>query len=99
MMRHVEEAFKDYYQERLAAAKDGQAKDCQARAYYDLGLCFSAGQGVLKNNIEAYKYFQLAASCGLKRAEVDCKEMETIMTRSEISEAVKLQQEWQAGLI
>ncbi|WND02449.1 SEL1-like repeat protein [Temperatibacter marinus] len=85
----VDKELEAFVFERLSAARQGQKT-----ALYDLGLLYSAGQGVEKNNIEAYKFFNLAARRGLKRAKVDLHDVSKIMKGTEIKEAKQKCKDW-----
>lgn len=88
-MSQANNGYEKYYNERLATARRGEVK-----AIYDLGLFHCAGSDDTLSYVEAYKYFHLAASRGLKRAEVDCKEIECHLSKADILKAVKLSTLW-----
>tara|TARA_B100001939_G_scaffold301153_1_gene277523 strand:+ start:7174 stop:7443 length:270 start_codon:yes stop_codon:yes gene_type:complete len=65
-------------------------------ALYDLGLLYSVGQGVEQNNVEAHKWFNLAAIRGMKSAQIDRAEVAEYMSPQEIAEAQRKAREWLA---
>ena len=75
-------ADKKYLENRLQAAESGKAE-----ALYDLGLLYSIGHGVEQNNVEAHKWFNLAAMRGMLSAQIDRAEVADAMSNGEISEA------------
>ncbi|MDG1996620.1 MAG: hypothetical protein P8J14_09005 [Emcibacteraceae bacterium] len=80
---------KDYIKDRLAAAETGKAE-----AYYDLGLLYSIGHGVEQDNVEAHKWFNLAAMRGMLSAQIDRAEVADDMSHVEISQAQRKAREW-----
>jgi len=80
---------KDYIHNRMAAAETGKAE-----ALYDLGLLYSIGHGVEQDNIEAHKWFNLAAMRGMISAQIDRAEVADAMSHGEISEAQRKAREW-----
>ncbi len=80
---------KEYISNRLNAAESGKAE-----ALYDLGLLYSIGHGVEQNNVEAHKWFNLAAMRGMISAQIDRAEVADIMSTLEISEAQRKAREW-----
>ena len=52
------------------------------------------GEGVPKDDVAAYMWFNLAAASGNKGAATQMQVMEKIMTPEKISEAQKLSREW-----
>jgi len=79
----------EYIRRCLKAAEKGEAK-----AFYDLGLHYSTGNGVPLDYVEAHKWFNLAAVCGLKRAKIDRAEIARDMSTAEIAEAQRQAREW-----
>ena len=79
----------NYIQERIQAAEKGKAE-----AFYDLGLLYSIGHGVEQDNIEAHKWFNLAAMRGMISAQADRAEVADSMSNMEISEAQRKAREW-----
>lgn len=71
------------------AARGGHT---QAQQY--LGLMHYKGLGVAKDNIEAYKWFDLAASNGDKVGMVLKITLKDILTAQEINEAETRMQKW-----
>ena len=82
-------ADKKYLENRLQAAESGKAE-----ALYDLGLLYSIGHGVEQNNVEAHKWFNLAAMRGMLSAQIDRAEVADAMSNGEISEAQRKAREW-----
>lgn len=80
---------KKYLENRLQAAECGKAE-----ALYDLGLLYSIGHGVEQNNVEAHKWFNLAAMRGMLSAQIDRAEVADTMSNGEISEAQRKAREW-----
>ncbi|MBT5074106.1 MAG: sel1 repeat family protein [Kordiimonadaceae bacterium] len=80
---------KDYLRNRIQAAETGKAE-----AFYDLGLLYSIGHGVDQDNIEAHKWFNLAAMRGMISAQIDRAEVADGMSHVEISEAQRKAREW-----
>lgn len=80
---------KNYLTDRLAAAEHGKAE-----AFYDLGLLYSIGHGVEQDNVEAHKWFNLAAMRGMLSAQIDRAEVADTMSMGEISEAQRKAREW-----
>jgi len=79
----------NYLEDRIAAAENGKAE-----ALYDLGLLYSIGHGVEQNNVEAHKWFNLAAMRGMLSAQIDRAEVADTMSMGEISEAQRKAREW-----
>ncbi|RMF16249.1 MAG: sel1 repeat family protein [Alphaproteobacteria bacterium] len=75
--------------ERLQAAEHGDAK-----AFYDLGLYYALGQGVPRDLVAAHKWFNLAACCGVRQAEVERRELAAEMAPPEIATAQRAAREW-----
>lgn len=73
----------------VAAARAGTAE-----AYYDLGLRFSAGDGVELDLIEAHKWFNLAVMSGVTEAKDYRAELAAEMTPADIAEAQRKAREW-----
>ncbi len=79
----------DDVQERLNAANTGRAE-----ALYDLGLLYSTEQSIGRDNIQAHKWFNLAAMRGVRRAELDRSELALDMSNRDIAEAQRQAREW-----
>lgn len=79
----------NYVSDRMKAAESGAAE-----ALYDLGLLYSIGHGVEQDNIEAHKWFNLAAMRGMISAQIDRAEVADNMSTMEISEAQRKAREW-----
>lgn len=73
----------------LAAAMRGNS-DAQA----GLGRMYLQGQGVEADWVQAYKWFDLAATGGDREAASDMKSLEGKMSREQIEQAKKLAQGW-----
>ncbi|MBT5187419.1 MAG: sel1 repeat family protein [Kordiimonadaceae bacterium] len=80
---------KEYLTNRIVAAEGGKAE-----ALYDLGLLYSIGHGVEQDNVEAHKWFNLAAMRGMISAQIDRAEVADAMSMGEISEAQRKAREW-----
>lgn len=61
-----------------------------ALAQYYLGICYKNGQGVPRDYVEAYKWWWLAASQGNEAARRKMTELETEMTREQVTEGETL---------
>lgn len=61
-----------------------------APAQLSLGFCYDKGEGVPKNDVEAYKWFNLAAAQGLKHAAGYRDQTAAHMTPDQIAEAQRL---------
>ena len=70
------------------------ARGGHKQAQHYLGLMYYKGQGVAKDNIEAYKWFDLAASNGDKVGMVLKVTLKDMLTGQELSEAESRKQEW-----
>ncbi len=88
-MAREDRRFRNLLKERLRAAERGDAK-----AFYDLGLYYALGQGVPRDLVAAHKWFNLAARRGLRRAEVERRELASEMTIPEIAAAQRAAREW-----
>jgi TPR repeat protein len=51
-----------------------------AEAQYNLGSCYAKGDGVAKDNVEAYKWLSLARSQGNEVARTDLNSLAKQMT-------------------
>jgi TPR repeat protein len=80
-----------YIGNRVIAAELGEPD-----ALYDLGLFYSTGQGVEQNFVEAHKWFNLAAMRGVRRAQVDRRELARDMSSFDVAEAQRQAREWLA---
>ena len=72
---------------------EGEAKAGKPHALYQLGLCYSTGQGVELDLVRAHKYFNLAAMKGVE-ARLWRAELATQMTSNDIAEAQRLARLW-----
>ena len=67
------------------AAKQGEAK-----AQYNLGLCYAQGQGLLKDSVGAHLWLNIAGANGHEGARELRDTLERDMSRAEISRATEL---------
>ena len=58
-----------------ASAYRAAAKKGNAEAQYNLGLCYSQGEGVKEDRVEAVSWYRLAAEQGHQDARKKLKEM------------------------
>lgn len=70
------------------------ARGGHKQAQHYLGLMYYKGLGVAKDNIEAYKWFDLSASNGDKVGMVLKVTLKDILTDHELSEAESRKQQW-----
>jgi len=70
--------------------------DASGETLYKLGLCFSTGQGAPRDQVEAQKWFNLAAMRGSDDAKSYRKELAEQMSRDEIASALSAAREWMA---
>lgn len=78
-------------EEKLAReARDHNSSD----ALYRLGIMYSTGQGVTRDNVAAHKWFNLAALAGSQEARSWRKELAQEMSPQEIAEAQRQAREW-----
>lgn len=73
----------------LQAAETGKAD-----ALYNLGLLYSTGRHVARDNVAAHKWLNLAALKGDLRAVKDRCELARDMSRTELREALRQAREW-----
>jgi TPR repeat protein len=73
----------------LKAANQGWAV-----AEYDLGIFYSRGEGAPKNDIEAYKWFSLAAAQGFEGSATQRDLLARTMSRTEVVEGQRLSSEF-----
>ena len=69
-------------------------KQGNAFAQYNLGLMYAHGLGVPKDDVKAYKWWNLAAAEGDAGAKKNQAIVERKMTPAQIAEAQKLSSEW-----
>jgi uncharacterized protein len=75
---------------RLADAMRGDPD-----AYYELGIAYSSGSGGTDvDNVQAHKWFNLAAMSGNERAQECRAEISEDMTAREIAEAQRQARAW-----
>ena len=68
-----------------------------ASAQYQLGMAYFAGEGVVKNHIEAYKWILLAQAGGHADAKRMSAQIEKTLSRQELAEGQKLATEIQGN--
>jgi len=73
---------------------EGEAKAGKPHALYQLGLCYTTGQGVQMDLVRAHKYFNLAAMKGVVEARLWRAELAQQMTTNDIAEAQRLARLW-----
>lgn len=73
---------------------EGEARRGKASALYQLGLCYSTGQGVELDLVAAHKWFNLAAMKGVVEARTWRAELAQQMGPNEIAEAQRLARLW-----
>jgi len=73
---------------RKAADQRNAAAQCA------LGVCYDEGSGVLKDNVMAYLWFNLASASGSKDSAEHRDEISKRMTLQEIAEGQRLSREW-----
>lgn len=73
---------------------EGEAKAGKPHALYQLGLCYSTGQGVQMDLVRAHSYFNLAAMKGVVEARLWRAELAQQMTTNDIAEAQRLARLW-----
>jgi TPR repeat protein len=78
----------------VVADIEQEAKGKSPQALYQLGLCYSTGQGVEMDLIRAHKYFNLAAMKGVAEARLWRAELAQQMSPNEIAEAQRLARLW-----
>jgi len=78
----------------VVADIETDAKDANPQTLYQLGLCFSTGQGVEFDLVRAHKYFNLAAMKGVAEARLWRAELAQQMAPNEIAEAQRLARLW-----
>jgi len=92
----------------VASIEEGTLKDAiewfrksahqgNADAQLALGDLYSQGDGLVKNDIEGYKWCLLAASQGLERGRQSVKAVETRLSPEQRAEGQRLAAEWQAA--
>jgi uncharacterized protein len=75
--------------EIMAAAKSGAVD-----AYYDLGMMFSAGDGVDVDLIEAHKWFNLAVMGGFEDAKGYRADIAAELSPGDVAAAQRKAREW-----
>ena len=79
------EAVKWFHQ---AAEKDF------AVAQFNLGVCYELGDGVAKYEVEAYKWYLLAAAQGDTRGQRNATTLELMMSQEQVAEGKKRANDW-----
>ncbi len=72
------------------------AETGDAKAQFNLGRMYAKGEGVAENDVQAYKWWNLAAAQENNSAKEFKELIEKNMTREQIAEAQKLSGEWKA---
>jgi len=70
------------------------AEQGHAQAQVNLGIIYSQGRGVLKDPVQAYRWYTLAASQGDDLAEKFKDHLEKSMTLDQLAKAQRLAREW-----
>lgn len=79
----------------IVADIEGDVKNAKPQALYQLGLCYSTGQGGVELDlVRAHKYFNLAAMKGVAEARLWRAELAQQMAPNEIAEAQRLARLW-----
>jgi uncharacterized protein len=87
-----EKSAEFFLRTRLADAAKGKVD-----ALYDLGVSYSTGRGGV--DVEAHKWFNLAALSGDTRSQACRAEISVEMTAREIAEAQKQARAWLGGAV
>ena len=92
----LEDAFTAYQRQYATALRilQPRAEQGDADAQLKLGLMYADGDGVPENDVQAYKWWNLAAAQGHESAKHDKAIIEKTMTREQIAEAQRLSTEW-----
>ena len=72
------------------------AEQGHTEAQMNLGIMYSQGQGVPKNDVQAYGWYILAGGQGNDLAEEFKDHLEKSMTLDQLAEAQRLAREWKA---
>ena len=78
----------------IPALREAAARG-EASSQYQLGMAYFAGEGVVKNHIEAYKWILLAQAGGHADAKKMSAQIEKTLSRQELAEGQKLATEMQ----
>ena len=65
-----------------------------AQAQNNLGIMYARGQGVSRDYVGAYMWFNLSAVQGNQQAAVNQNRTASLMTPEQLAEAQKLVREW-----
>ena len=84
------------YSPELTADWHKSAEQGSAIAQQRMGLLYSTGQGVMKDDVIAYMWCNLAAAQGNEEARAIKIRLTNRMTKEQIAEAQKLSREWLA---
>jgi TPR repeat protein len=75
------------------------AEQGYAPAQNNLGLLYMSGRGVPKDEVKAYQWLNLSAEQETQEAIVTLRDLETHMTKAQISEGQRLSREFKARQI
>jgi uncharacterized protein len=70
------------------------AEQGDAFAQYNLGVMYANGRGVPEDDVEAVKWYRLAADQGLDVARLNREIVEQKMTKQQLAEGQRLSREW-----
>ena len=70
------------------------AEQGHAQAQVNLGIIYSQGRGVLKDSVQAYRWYTLAAGQGGELAGKFKDHLEKSLTLEQLAEAQRLAREW-----
>jgi TPR repeat protein len=73
------------------------AEQCNPKAQSLIGVMYRKGQGVARNSVHAFVWFNRAAVRGDAQAKVELHEVSQTMTREEISQAQDMAQTCEAS--
>ena len=76
-------------EELKAKAENGDAK-----AQFDLGVCYQKGRGVPRDYVQAHKWFSLSSAQGNENAKRNVSLVQKGMTTEQIAEARRLAREF-----
>ena len=72
------------------------AEQGNANAQYSLGLCYYLGTGVVKNEVEGYKWILLSIAQGYENARKNLSVLENKLTPAQLAEGQRLALAWAA---
>ncbi|MDE2739831.1 MAG: ankyrin repeat domain-containing protein [Paracoccaceae bacterium] len=90
-----QEAWESYRFSEAVLEWQQSANQGDGMSMLALGRAYAQGLGVLRNKIEAHKWFNLAASRGVFEALEEREKLEENMTDSELAEANDIAKQWQ----